>query len=96
METMRERRGGLRRLATAEPEDEGGLFEAILDGAQPEARRRRTLLQPKKAEVIADMNDEQAFKRPLPTSYDAKFDSGLTREKVISVKVHLTHSTENS
>ena len=45
METMRERRGGLRRLATAEmPEDEGGLFEAILDGAQPEARRRRTLL----------------------------------------------------
>ena len=32
METMRERRGGLRRLASELQEDEGGLFDALLDG----------------------------------------------------------------
>ena len=40
------------------------------------------------------MDDDSANQRPLPTSYDAKFDTGLTKEKVISVKVHLVHSNE--
>ena len=68
-----------------------GFDLPIEEDAAPGKERRNTVRQPKKAELLAQIADIEEKKKPVrrKACYEAKFDQGVARFKVIPVQIFI-------